>query len=225
MLGRLLQGVTASVAVAIVPAIGKPTVLAKPQLWLLLVLGVLANLFQPSYKPFDRSAPTLDRGTALQNLWTCGLVQLLAVVEAIYVRYPSSFEWDVVVTVSFSLMVVGLAVRTWAVFTLGRFFTWHVTVQEGQKVIRSGPYRYVRHPSYLGALLAYFFGTTFFHSWASMCLAAIALPAAFFRRIKLEEAVLKRSLGQEYEKYCKEVPALIPVKAYFSCQHVAASDT
>lgn len=210
MLGRLLQGVIVSVVVAIVPAIGKPTALAKPQLWLLLVLGVLANLFQPSYKPFDRAAPTLDRGTALQNLWTCAFVQLLAVLEAIYVGYPTSFEWDVVATVSFSLMVMGLAVRTWAVFTLGRFFTWHVTVQEGQQVIRRGPYRYVRHPSYLGALLTYFFGTTFLHAWISMCVATIALPAAFFRRIKLEEVVLEQSLGQEYENYCKEVPALIP---------------
>ncbi len=210
MLQRFLQGLIVSAVVAIVPAVGNPAVLTKPQLWLLLGLGVLANLFQPSYKPFDRSAPKLDQGTALQNLWSCFLVQLLAVLEAIYLRYPTSFEWDMVVTISFALMMAGLALRTWAVFTLGRYFTWHVAVQERQKVIRQGPYRFVRHPSYLGAILTYFFGTMYLHSWMSMFLAAILLPAAFLRRIKLEEAVLKQSLGQEYAVYCREVRALFP---------------
>ena len=37
--------------------------------------------------------------------------------------------------------------------TLGRFFTYDVTIQPGHRVVTSGPYRWVRHPSYTGGLL------------------------------------------------------------------------
>ena len=210
MFTRLAQGILMSVLIVIVPTLGNLESLGKLQLWLLLVIGILANVFQPSYKPFDKSAPKQDKGTALQNLWTCCLVQIAAIIEAVYFRYPESFEWDVWVVVALILMVVGLGIRTWAFFTLGKFFTWHVKVQEGQKIIRRGPYRIVRHPSYTGALMTYFFGTIYFHSWISMALGAIFLPLSFLRRIKLEEAVLKESLGKEYEDYCKQVRPLIP---------------
>ena len=46
-----------------------------------------------------------------------------------------------------------MAVRLWAVRTLGRWFTTVVRVAPDQQVVAGGPYRWVRHPSYLGLLL------------------------------------------------------------------------
>ena len=207
---KVIQGTIMSGVIVLLPACGNLLSLHMPQLWLIFIIGILANIFQPSYKPFDKSAPSLDRGTALQNLWTACLLQLAAIIEAVYFRYPKSFDWDTIVTLSFVIMVLGLILRSWAVFTLGRFFTWHVEVQSDQKVIRCGPYRFVRHPSYTGAIMTYFFGTIFLHAWVSACLALILLPLTFMRRIRLEETTLKNSLGKEYEVYCREVKALIP---------------
>ena len=73
-----------------------------------------------------------------------------------------------------------------------------------------GPYRFVRHPSYLGAFLIYLFGPIFLHAWVTTIAGSIVLLIAFLRRIRHEEALLRFSLGRDYETYCKEVHALIP---------------
>ena len=210
MIRKFFQGTLFSFMIVLLPAVGNRQALYLSQLWLMFALGILANLFQPPYKPFDKSAPREDKNTALQNLWSCSLVQVGGIVEAVYFRYPESFRWDAVATIALAVMILGLILRTWAVLTLGKFFTWHVTVQPGQKVIRAGPYRLIRHPSYTGALLTYLFGPVFLHAWVTMLLGLFALPASFLRRIRLEEVMLKRSLGKDYETYCKEVHALIP---------------
>ncbi len=54
-----------------------------------------------------------------------------------------------------SLLLGGLVLRWAAILTLGRFFTAAIAIHEGQPVITAGPYRYVRHPSYTGLLLAF----------------------------------------------------------------------
>jgi protein-S-isoprenylcysteine O-methyltransferase len=210
MARRFIQGLVVAFVVVLGPVLGNPDAIRYPQLWLLILVGIIANVFQPSYKVFDRNAPREDQGTALQNLWTCVLVQLAAIIEAVYFRYPESFSWDAVVLLSFVIMLSGLALRTWAVFTLGKFFTWHVTVQPGQRIIRTGPYRFIRHPSYTGAIMTYLSGTIFLHAWTSALMALMLLPLSFVRRIKLEEKTLKSHLGKEYELYMKDVSGLIP---------------
>jgi protein-S-isoprenylcysteine O-methyltransferase Ste14 len=49
--------------------------------------------------------------------------------------------------------IMGGSLRVLCFRTLGRFFTFDLAVQTGQKVIQSGPYAYVRHPSYSAMLL------------------------------------------------------------------------
>src|SRR5947209_8216025 len=47
----------------------------------------------------------------------------------------------------------GLGLRIWSVWTLGRYFTFSVMTSRDQPVISTGPYQYLRHPSYTGILL------------------------------------------------------------------------
>ena len=51
------------------------------------------------------------------------------------------------------LMLLGIIVRQWSIFVLGRFFLGTVGTQEGQKVVKNGPYKLIRHPAYAGAIL------------------------------------------------------------------------
>jgi len=104
----------------------------------------------------------------------------------------------------------GLAVRIWAVGTLGRAFRTTVEVDQGQAVVTRGPYRWVRHPSYTGLLLiAAGFGLAF-STWPGLILC-IVLPAAALRyRIKVEEAELTRVLGEPYRTYQQQTRRLLP---------------
>jgi len=56
-------------------------------------------------------------------------------------------------SVGIALMWFGIALRQWSVLALGRYFTVAVRVVEDQRVVDSGPYRWVRHPSYTGLLV------------------------------------------------------------------------
>ena len=120
------------------------------------------------------------------------------------------FAVGIAAGVGLGVLLSGLLLRSWAYLTLGRYFTWHVAVQNDQRVVRSGPFRFVRHPSYTGALLTYVFTGVFLHAWIAAVIAPVALSVAFRRRIRLEEELLCRTFGEEYEDYRREVGALVP---------------
>ena len=108
------------------------------------------------------------------------------------------------------VMWLGLAIRVWAVAALGRAFRTTVEVDPGQAIVSSGPYRWVRHPSYTGLLLIVAgFGLAVGNGLAlAVC---VALPlAALLRRIHVEEAELTRVLGEPYRVYQTRTKRLIP---------------
>jgi protein-S-isoprenylcysteine O-methyltransferase len=181
--------------------------LSIPHVWMLFGITFLANVLQPSYKPFEGSQTAEDKGTAAQILWTVALTQCAALLELLYLK--PAITLDAVSWVAFALMAGGLALRTWAVYTLGRYFTWNVEVESDQPVIESGPYRFIRHPSYTGALLTYTCVPVFLHSWIAAAAGIIALPAAFARRIHHEERLLRDSLPG-YASYIDRTGALFP---------------
>jgi isoprenylcysteine carboxyl methyltransferase (ICMT) family protein len=51
---------------------------------------------------------------------------------------------------AFLLAIAGIVLRWYAIVTLGRFFSMRVQTTSDQQVVESGPYRFVRHPSYTG---------------------------------------------------------------------------
>lgn len=210
MIKKFIQGLVASSLIVCVPVIGNTAMLRSPQLWIMVLIGVLASLFQPDYNPFRRSPNTEDKGTANQIIWSIYFTQLSVLVEAAYFRYPESVSWTTLTTFALLLMVSGLAIRTWAVFTLGRYFTWHITTQEDQAVIKNGPYAFVRHPGYFGAFLTYAGTGIFLTAWFSFSLSLIILSFAFLRRIHHEEKILKLNLGVQYDSYCANVKRYIP---------------
>jgi protein-S-isoprenylcysteine O-methyltransferase len=210
MIKKFIQGLIASSLIVCVPAMENTAMLRVPQLWIMVLIGVLASLFQPEYNPFKRSPNTEDRGTANQIIWSIYLTQLSVLVEATYFRYPESIFWSTLTTFALVLMAAGLAIRTWAVFTLGRYFTWHIATQEDQIVIKTGPYAFVRHPGYFGAFLTYTSTALFLKAWFSFVVSVIILLFAFLRRIHYEEKKLELDLGNQYDSYRKTVKRFIP---------------
>ncbi|MCB9896945.1 MAG: isoprenylcysteine carboxylmethyltransferase family protein [Planctomycetes bacterium] len=109
-----------------------------------------------------------------------------------------------------ALLLAGLVLRWTAILTLGRFFTVDVAVHEGHRVVRAGPYRFVRHPSYTGLLVALLGLGVFYGSWAGLLVLMLPITLALRRRILVEEDVLARALGAEYTEYCAHTKRLLP---------------
>jgi protein-S-isoprenylcysteine O-methyltransferase Ste14 len=108
------------------------------------------------------------------------------------------------------LIWTGLAFRTWSIHTLGRFFKLTVVIQDGHRVIDHGPYRLLRHPSYLGMIVAMTGLGVTEGDWASTAIMLSGTLAAFLMRIRVEERTLLAELGDEYAAYAKRTARLLP---------------
>lgn len=210
MIMKLFSGVIIACLVVILPVLGNPAILRAPHLWCLILLGIVASVYQPAYNPFTIRAKPKDRGTGAQIIWAVYLTQLAAIMEAAYLRYPHSVEWDHIATLSLATACAGLAFRSWSVMCLGRLFTMHIDVQPGHQLVRRGPYRIVRHPSYLGALVMYLSTIVLCHAWYTLLAAMLLYPVVFLRRIHYEEELLQAEFGDQYATYRQEVKRVFP---------------
>jgi protein-S-isoprenylcysteine O-methyltransferase len=208
ILRKALQAVAIWVPVLLVLLAVWPPALYLPQLWMVAIVSIFVNMLQPSYRPLEGSRTPEDRGTAAQILWTVYLTQVAALLELLW-RRRVALPLDLVTWSALLAMVGGLTLRTSAVVLLGPWFTWNVTVQPGQELVSHGPYRFIRHPSYTGALIVFVASCVLLRSWVAAVLATVALTLAFLRRIRYEEALLVRTLAG-YFAYLSRTGRLLP---------------
>lgn len=104
----------------------------------------------------------------------------------------------------------GLFLRLDSIEVLGRFFTNEVQVGEGWKLIKAGTYKYIRHPTYLGAFLTLLGTSCLFEAYLSLVFNAFSLIIVYIFRIYLEEKTLETHFGNTYFEYKKSTWALIP---------------
>jgi protein-S-isoprenylcysteine O-methyltransferase Ste14 len=148
------------------------------------------------------SAPALVIGVGL-SVWLALLVAM---------RVPAATITDgrtLVFALGLVLGAAGIALRWWAVITLGRFFTTRVMTTGDQTVVERGPYRFVRHPSYAGGLLTILGVILCSTNWLSIACFAVALPG-FAYRIAVEERALSHGLGEPYRDYMRRTKRLVP---------------
>jgi protein-S-isoprenylcysteine O-methyltransferase Ste14 len=107
-------------------------------------------------------------------------------------------------------MITGIIIRAAAIFTLKKQFTFSVMIFDDHKMMISGIYHYLRHPSYLGQLLiSAGFGIAM-NNWICICLMIIPVLAALLYRIHVEEKALLEKFGSGYSVYMKKTRALLP---------------
>jgi protein-S-isoprenylcysteine O-methyltransferase Ste14 len=152
-----------------------------------------------------------DRGSRLAVLCAVVIGLLLGILVAYQVptatiaSSPAVAFW-----LGILLMYGGIALRLYAVTTLGAYFTTAVTTMHEQQVVLRGPYRYIRHPSYTGFLLILLgFGLCFANWLSPLLMVGIAL-IGFGYRIHVEERLLQVQLGQPYRTYMGRTKRLIP---------------
>jgi len=133
---------------------------------------------------------------------------VLAARSAGDLALPGPGWWPVVL--GLTVFALGLMLRLWAVHELGRFFKYTVVVQADHRVVDTGPYRLIRHPSYTGLLMAEAGLGIALGTWLSIpaCLAPPLI--AFVIRLLSEERVLAVEPGEPYRSYMSRTRRLIP---------------
>jgi protein-S-isoprenylcysteine O-methyltransferase Ste14 len=107
------------------------------------------------------------------------------------------------------ILMAGLAFSVWARRHLGANWSVSVTLKEGHELVRHGPYRIVRHPIYTGCLLALVGSALICEQWRAP-LGAALIFASLAYKVRLEESWLTGYFGDTYQRYRREVSALIP---------------
>jgi len=131
-----------------------------------------------------------------------------------FFRHP---EWRMTVLqpglswVGILMIWAGMAFRLWAVLTLGAFFRTSVVVQDGHQLVTAGPYRWLRHPAYTGAIITTTGLGLAFGNWGSLAALMLFPSLAIAFRIHVEERALTEQFGEAYRDFRKRRAAVLPV--------------
>ena len=125
---------------------------------------------------------------------------------------PAAIPWQraALFACGVSLILLGVALRWYAIRTLGRYFTRDVAVSAGQQVVRRGPYRWIRHPAYSGTFLTMTGVGLAMTNWASLAVLLVCVLLGHLYRVRVEEQALMQSIGQPYVEYMRDTRRFIP---------------
>ena len=195
-----------------VPLMAKPSLLIDPRVLFLMAAGITMLFSQPDFSTAESGRhKSTDRLSILAILLAGFASQALPVIEWAYFGVGVSGGISIIAVAAGAIMVlVGLAFRIWSIRTLGRFFTSTVQIVDCHRIVKSGPYRIVRHPSYTGAYIAMLGSAVLLQAPVAFLISGLFLVWAYHKRLQAEEEVLIGEFGKEYEAYRKCTPALVP---------------
>jgi protein-S-isoprenylcysteine O-methyltransferase Ste14 len=181
-------------------------------LWRLLYWGWLASevIVAIATRTRQGTGKVQDRGS-LVILWVVIFASMTACIRISDSTPPDMFGGPhALKTAAVIVLVFGLVVRWSAIFTLGKSFSSNVAIHDSQQLNRSGLYRFVRHPSYLGLLLIFLAVGLHSRTWLSFACATVPTTVALLYRIHVEQSALVRAFGEEYMDYSKTTKRLNP---------------
>ena len=154
-----------------------------------------------------------------EPLWLTALDRVPIVIVVLLLVAPKSWppplrarcfpEGITCLIIGVLLTAAGLGFSVWARRHLGRNWSAYVTVKQGHTLIRTGPYRIVRHQIYAGILLAFLGLVALEGEWRAVIALAIA-AVAFVWKSRREEKRM-RATFPEYEEYRRQTAALVPL--------------
>lgn len=178
------------------------------------ILGLLwggSEFLLTLFKRSKGQAVSKDRHS-LGIIWLVNLSGVALGIVAAYKLPQCRMPWpEQLLELGWCLFVLGLALRWCAIIHLGRFFTTNVAIASDHRVIDTGPYRFIRHPSYGGSLLSVLGFTLSFGNWACILIIFAASSSVTLWRIHIEEEALIGALGEGYRGYMQRTKRLIPL--------------
>jgi protein-S-isoprenylcysteine O-methyltransferase Ste14 len=187
----------------------RPTFSSSP-LWISLALWILFITYwsaKAKNSAPEKSSESEASRQLHQLLMNAALLLLFIPVPGLRLRYlPNS---PFVVSAGLAIHMASILLALWARRHLGRNWSGAITVKVDHELVRTGPYKLVRHPIY-SAMLGMFVGTALV-SGQLHALAGLGLIAfAYWRKIRLEEERLRAIFGADYDAYRGKTWGLIP---------------
>jgi len=148
------------------------------------------------------------------NRWVIVAFGLIGVLAGYLPAYTDRtgfwiLDGDAIRWLGVVLFAAGGGLRIWPVFMLGRRFSGLVAIQPGHRLVTSGIYGVIRHPSYLGLLVNSLGWALAFRSGVGVLLTALLVPP-LLARMRAEERLLRTQFGSEYDAYCSRTSRLLP---------------
>jgi len=154
----------------------------------------------------------LGKVDKLSSVLTASYIIFFCILPIFLKYYNASFlnEYQKMGIVGVIIMILGMIIHFLSVITLGRYFTRTLAITNNHSVVRSGIYRLIRHPGYLGTILiGVGFGITSYN-WILFTFIISFLVLIYSYRIYAEEKMMLEQFGNEYKEYMKESWRLIP---------------
>ncbi len=148
-----------------------------------------------------------DRGSMLFimiGFWLAIIINPICVNMSTFIL-PVYFFW-----IGVALTIFGIFTRIYSVWTLRKFFTLNVQVATKQNIVKTGPYKYIRHPAYTGSIITLLGIAVSFRSPLGIIATVMITVVVYGYRIKVEEKALETSFGSSYEDYERQTWRLIP---------------
>ena len=192
-----------------------PTAFTWPY-WLVLA-AVVMWAYLPEFKIVRAArgainrADSRDAGSFQVIIYAGGLASVLAVALA---WIPPFHMFGAVRVIAFGvgilLIILGSLLRRHCFRMLGSSFTGDVRATPDQRIVNTGAYQILRHPSYTaGLLMNVGFGLTL-GNWLSLMLLTVAVFAVYSYRIAVEEKALLTVVGEPYREFIRGRRRLIP---------------
>lgn len=178
--------------------------------WLLAVLGwiVFSIYWEIAARSATAATHSESSGSRAVHVSLTNAALLLTIVpfRGLGRFVPPSF---LVMSTGVAAEAIGLFLAIWARRHLGRHWSGEITIKREHQLIRSGPYRLVRHPIYTGILTMYVGTAVVTGGWLGVIGVALA-AVAYWRKIRLEETNLQVAFGEAYRAYQAQTWALLP---------------
>jgi protein-S-isoprenylcysteine O-methyltransferase Ste14 len=120
---------------------------------------------------------------------------------------PRGLGWEIA---GLLVILLGLAVRVWTRSTIKGAYSGYLQVTASQTLVKSGPYRWVRHPGYAGFVLMALGMALGYSSWIGLAAVPLLLIPGLAYRMRAEEGLLIERFGEAYRTYARTTPRLIP---------------
>ena len=170
--------------------------------WVLIWIGT-AFIFRPDSRDPSPRGETQSRRNWLRLLLAVFLIVALRTYHPGSTTLDAGIEW-----LGVAVCAAGIGIATRARVCLGRNRGIPMTVRARPKLVRSGPYRVVRHPIYSGLLLAAI-GSALV-TGPGWLVVVIGAGAYFVVSLRVEETDMAAAFPEQYSEYAGHTKRLIP---------------